>query len=211
MAPPSPQHRADRVGMLEPAQQVGSGSQAGNIAPFCWRQGHRLQTFSPRRMGPMRGQSRWGSTSSNGSTILQLAANFGVLPESIDSDQSFHSSIRVFSELGARLSGSGESVDAAKAGSVTSANAILRSLRARIAVLDPHGVIVEVNDAWRNFARGHGAESTGGRGASYLHVCDQAAKEGDEIARAAADGIRAVLQGETPEFTLEYPWQPSGS
>ena len=96
-------------------------------------------------------------------------------------------------------------MDAAKAGSVTSANAILRSLRARIAVLDPHGVIVEVNDAWRNFARGHGAESTGGRGASYLHVCDQAAKEGDEIARAAADGIRAVLQGETPEFTLEYP------
>ena len=96
-------------------------------------------------------------------------------------------------------------MDTAEATCANRAYAILRSLKARIAVLDQNGSIVQVNDAWRDFAYSHGAVQTGCIGANYLSVCDRAARQDDDVARAAAAGIRAVMQNATPEFTLEYP------
>ncbi len=65
---------------------------------------------------------------------------------------------------------------------------------AEVAILDGDGVIVEVNDAWRAFGAGNGADAGRcGVGMSYLGVCDAAA--GDLAAATAGAAIRAALAG----------------
>ncbi|HMV87517.1 MAG TPA: PAS domain S-box protein [Blastocatellia bacterium] len=84
--------------------------------------------------------------------------------------------------------------------------AVLRSLKHHIAILDREGKIVAVNDAWRQFARENdGAEWGEEPGANYLSVCLRAAEAGDRIAAEALAGIQSVLSGGAPQFTLEYP------
>ncbi len=92
--------------------------------------------------------------------------------------------------------------------------AALNALTAQVAVLDARGVIVLVNAAWRRFAaRNGGREDRIAVGVDYLEVCRQAiARDGDASARAALDGIRAVLGGARKSFSLEYPCHaPTGS
>ncbi|MGZ5013490.1 MAG: PAS domain S-box protein [Methylobacter sp.] len=85
---------------------------------------------------------------------------------------------------------------------------ILNSLTSHIAVLNEQGVIVAVNDAWRQFAKDNGLlESRQNMlGINYLDVCKNAINQpyGDE-ASAAQTGIAAVLVGEQQSFHLEYP------
>ncbi|MFI3120992.1 MAG: PAS domain S-box protein [Methylococcaceae bacterium] len=78
---------------------------------------------------------------------------------------------------------------------------ILNSLTSHIAVLDAQGVIVTVNDAWRQFAKENGLLESGRAmlGANYMDDC----KHGEE-ANAAKAGIAAVLKGESEIFHLEY-------
>jgi len=87
------------------------------------------------------------------------------------------------------------------------AHGVLNSLSAHIAVLDQAGVILEVNDAWRNFARDNGGLDHTSLlvGANYLDVCLQAC--GDETqpqARLAFEGIQDVIHGRAASFELEY-------
>ncbi len=90
-------------------------------------------------------------------------------------------------------------------------SSVLDSLSQHIAVLDKNGVIVAVNQAWRDFARDNGAPPAlqSPVGTSYLGTCgiDGNAKDAGELvqASASAKGIRAVLSGELDSFTLEYP------
>ena len=52
------------------------------------------------------------------------------------------------------------------------------------ALLDRHGVIVAVNDAWRAFSAENGGDSTRtGIGVSYLDVCDSADDAGRDRGR----------------------------
>ncbi len=90
--------------------------------------------------------------------------------------------------------------------------AVMNSQAAHIAVLDRDGRIVEVNDAWRRFAaENEGAAGSTDIGADYLRVCQTAAGASDEPAvRAIAEGIRAVLEGRQPSFTVEYPCHSPG-
>jgi diguanylate cyclase (GGDEF)-like protein len=85
---------------------------------------------------------------------------------------------------------------------------VLDSLPEPIAVLDHEGVIVAVNQAWRQFAWRNGctSQATAPTGSNYLDVCAQAAGgiNGEE-GSIAADGIRAVLDRRQSEFNLEYP------
>jgi diguanylate cyclase (GGDEF)-like protein/PAS domain S-box-containing protein len=87
--------------------------------------------------------------------------------------------------------------------------AILDSMNAEIVVLNRVGVIVMVNQSWRNFALenskqpGKTARQTG-VGVNYLTVC-QASSTTDEAALKAFEGIQAVLDGTLPGFSLEYP------
>jgi diguanylate cyclase (GGDEF)-like protein/PAS domain S-box-containing protein len=86
--------------------------------------------------------------------------------------------------------------------------AVLNSLPASIAVLDPQGQILSTNDAWRHFAdhNAAAAQSPGACiGVNYLAVCDDASGEGSADARRAAAGIRSVIRGESDRFVLEYP------
>ena len=87
--------------------------------------------------------------------------------------------------------------------------AILDSVAAHIAVLNGEGVIVAVNARWQEFARESSARSgepapNTGMGTNYLEVCRHSFGDSAEVARAAHDGILAVLLGRMKNFTLEY-------
>ncbi len=82
---------------------------------------------------------------------------------------------------------------------------ILDSLPANVALLDAAGAIVAVNESWRRFAMANGLRaSAGGIGSNYLSVCDAVKDEQSLPASRAAAGIRAVLQGREPQFSMEY-------
>ncbi|MGZ5781712.1 MAG: PAS domain S-box protein, partial [Burkholderiaceae bacterium] len=85
---------------------------------------------------------------------------------------------------------------------------ILNSLTSHIAVLNEQGVIVAVNNAWRQFANDNGLLESNQNilGVNYLDVCRKAISQpyGDEASEAET-GIAAVLAGEQDAFHLEYP------
>ena len=83
---------------------------------------------------------------------------------------------------------------------------ILSSFPSHIALLNRVGEIVAVNKAWSDFAERNGGDREGtlGVGANYLEVC-AAAREQSDDARAAYDGISAVLGRSRDLFTMEYP------
>lgn len=84
---------------------------------------------------------------------------------------------------------------------VTRLQKIIDALVANIAVLDARGVITMVNAAWQNFARDNGDTTMlhTGIGINYLDVC------GADTTSPALQGVRDVLAGRLPTFSLEYP------
>jgi diguanylate cyclase (GGDEF)-like protein len=84
--------------------------------------------------------------------------------------------------------------------------ALIDSLPAHIAVLNRHGVIVSVNNGWRQFGDANGlGDPDYYVGRSYLAVCSAALGSDAEEARSIGEGIGAVLDGTTASFTTEYP------
>src|SRR5262245_38542190 len=83
--------------------------------------------------------------------------------------------------------------------------AVLNALDAHVAVLKGDGTIVGVNQAWHRFALENGAPEprSVGVGANYLEIARQAAGPDSDEAQAAYSGIRRVLEGSIPQFTLE--------
>jgi PAS domain S-box-containing protein len=86
---------------------------------------------------------------------------------------------------------------------------ILNSVAANIAVIDSDGVIVAVNEPWRNFSLTNSDKPdkpppNAGIGTNYLAVLDAAASNGDTESVAVRDGILAVLNGTVPSFGMEY-------
>nr|WP_315239472.1 EAL domain-containing protein [uncultured Albidiferax sp.] len=85
-------------------------------------------------------------------------------------------------------------------------NAILNALPAHIALLDGQGIIISVNNAWQRFANAnvlHKADH--GLGLDYLAVCDAAVGDAASEGAMVAAGIRSVLEGRVPSFSMEYP------
>jgi signal transduction histidine kinase len=85
------------------------------------------------------------------------------------------------------------------------ARGLLNALPEHAAIIDGAGVIVCVNDAWREFARRNDAAGLACEGAAYLEVCRKASLHGDRFARQALDGLESVLAGTTDAFTMAYP------
>ncbi len=84
--------------------------------------------------------------------------------------------------------------------------AILDSLPAHVALLDAQGIVVSVNEAWRQFGQANGLHSRSHCiGLNYLEVCDSPAGNGDSDAQEVATGIRSVLEGKSGYFSHEYP------
>ena len=91
---------------------------------------------------------------------------------------------------------------------------ILNSVESSIAVLDSSGVILDVNEPWRRFAlensRAAGQATLGTEvGSNYLMACQIGTDFPKDGAEEATQGIRAVLDGRLPRFTLEYPCHSS--
>lgn len=84
---------------------------------------------------------------------------------------------------------------------------ILDSLNYHIAVLDRQGIILDVNESWKRFARKNAGTTAVriGHGVNYLDVCRRSIKSGDALAETALKGIRSVLEDSREEFMLEYP------
>ncbi|MFW6044311.1 MAG: response regulator, partial [Planctomycetota bacterium] len=81
----------------------------------------------------------------------------------------------------------------------------INALTAHICVLDEDGVILRVNEAWRQFARDNGYDHDRyGMGENYLHACERSAREGDEDAEDFRDKLQEVIAGERDGFTFEY-------
>ncbi len=92
------------------------------------------------------------------------------------------------------------------------AHAVLDSQVSRIAVVDRNGVIIAVNEPWKQYARDNGASEAiaHGIGVDYLAITSKAAEAGDEDALKAQQGIEAVLAGERELFKLEYHFDLPG-
>ena len=91
--------------------------------------------------------------------------------------------------------------------------AVLNSVTAEIAVINREGVIISVNESWRRFSMENSLEP--GKyapntdiGANYLAVF-QPSKETlgshNEEGMACRENIEAVMKGNIPSFTMEYP------
>ncbi len=85
--------------------------------------------------------------------------------------------------------------------------AIIDALPEHIAVVDVIGKIIMINSAWRRFARANGDPELKrtGLGTNYLEACQAGNHEDGQIANTAANGLRGVLDGSSPMFSLEYP------
>jgi DNA-binding CsgD family transcriptional regulator/PAS domain-containing protein len=83
---------------------------------------------------------------------------------------------------------------------------ILDSLSAHIAILDENGVILETNRAWKLFATANQIRIHPDTvNVNYLRVCDMAMGESADESKTVAEGIRAVIDGKTEEFVIDYP------
>jgi diguanylate cyclase (GGDEF)-like protein len=81
--------------------------------------------------------------------------------------------------------------------------AVLNALPARTAILDADGTVLTTNAAWAVGTAAHGRPFAG-RGANYLDACRAAAEAGVRGARAAVEGLEAVLAGRVSSFSLDY-------
>ncbi len=79
--------------------------------------------------------------------------------------------------------------------------ATLDSLTAHVAILDEHGDIAAVNRSWSLFAAQEG-DGNDFIGSNYVEICRAAA---EPMAEKVADGLAAILDGESDQGEWEYP------
>jgi signal transduction histidine kinase len=83
-------------------------------------------------------------------------------------------------------------------------DALLSALTSQLVVIDSAAVVVYTSPSWKETANQRGAAPDRvGIGTSYLEICRVAAAE--PSARAAMDGILAVIDGRLTSFAAEYP------
>jgi serine phosphatase RsbU (regulator of sigma subunit) len=88
----------------------------------------------------------------------------------------------------------------------TLAKTVFDTLSANIAIIDEKGVILETNQAWRNYANLNQMEGVHDSiGVNYLELCDATTGKEAKDARNVAAGIRSVIEGEIKEFMYDYP------
>ncbi len=84
---------------------------------------------------------------------------------------------------------------------------ILNTLPASVALLDPKGVMVEVNDAWKHFAEVSGFSGANyGIGTSYLAISTHSFGDNEQTGKDISTGINDVLSGAIKQFEYEYSW-----
>ncbi len=91
------------------------------------------------------------------------------------------------------------------------AQSTMDALSAQICVLDSTGMILTANKAWLDHRRGRDPEDTHDLPSNYLSLCDRRTELGEHNARNIARGVREVIAGERPEFSLEFRCEQGGS
>lgn len=87
---------------------------------------------------------------------------------------------------------------------------IVDSLSTHVAVLDEHGIIVETNRSWQQFARANGMrEPVDCVGLNYLATCETGTCDDSDPQRIGT-AIRQVIAGELDEFLTQYPCHGPG-
>lgn len=91
--------------------------------------------------------------------------------------------------------------------------AVLDALPSLTAVVDRHGTIVAVNEAWTRHALERGGSVEGcGVGVSFLDVCEAATGDLRPGALAVASGLRGLQEGRLRTFEQDVPCrQPDGA
>lgn len=82
----------------------------------------------------------------------------------------------------------------------------LNSLSAHIAILDEHGVIIETNLAWKEFAEQNGLLiNPGCIGINYIELCRNSSRALNDEPAVIAQAIEKVISGDIKEFFINYP------
>jgi diguanylate cyclase (GGDEF)-like protein/PAS domain S-box-containing protein len=90
-------------------------------------------------------------------------------------------------------------------GGTSDLSTILNALPAHVAVLDSHGMIISVNEAWRRFESAEVPHGPGPEvGLNYVEICDSVPESDLSESRQIAAGIRSVLAGGVKIFGMEY-------
>lgn len=88
---------------------------------------------------------------------------------------------------------------------------ILNTLPANIALLDENATIVDVNQAWKNFADNLGLPANNYFvGANYLSLSDNLSPDKRSDGKKASKGVEAVLKNKMKQFVFEYNSHLSG-
>lgn len=83
--------------------------------------------------------------------------------------------------------------------------AILDALPAHVALLDPEGRILAVNEAWRRFGEQNGLNSPKSCvGQNYIEACEAAAAAGEPEGVAVAAALRGLLAGRQGRVQRDY-------
>jgi PAS domain S-box-containing protein len=84
---------------------------------------------------------------------------------------------------------------------------VLDSLEAHVAVVDPEGNILAVNEPWRRFAHENGIQKTAGivEGVNYLEVMANSCQSASGATEDIRQGLVEVLAGGRASFAAEYP------
>jgi diguanylate cyclase (GGDEF)-like protein len=83
--------------------------------------------------------------------------------------------------------------------------AVIDALTSQICVVDPDGVILAVNRAWKQFTMDNSSGPVRDHvGVNYLNVCRHSVGRASEEASDFVNGLRAVLRGEREFFQIEY-------
>lgn len=91
--------------------------------------------------------------------------------------------------------------------------AVIDALSSHLCVLDENGVVIAVNQAWKDFADANPpVVNNYGIGVNYLATCDQTTGAEAEEAKLFSEGLRSIMHGEREFFSLdEYPChEPEG-
>lgn len=93
------------------------------------------------------------------------------------------------------------------AASETLLRSVLNALPSHVAILDTHGTITQVNEAWDRFALDNGGQPgrVYGVGASYFEACRNASGPFGDEAMQILRGMEAVNEGRQPCFEQIYP------
>ena len=85
-------------------------------------------------------------------------------------------------------------------------SSIINTLPANIALLNEQGVIIDVNDAWRNFADSNGFVGNNyGIGDNYISLSSAASGKEKEDGIYVGRMLKSLLKNKLKEFVFEYP------